>query len=145
MSRTWRIPSFLLVLVLAATAGWFPGGALIPRTPQAGAGPDRATGLHLTDRPDFDHLAHIAALGGNEGCLTCHPDRDSPRTRETSTPCSTCHGERTPPTAVRRSGGRDAGVAPRLSRSAEVQTHPVGLGRPATLQAPLAGPEGNSW
>jgi hypothetical protein len=145
MPGTWRIPSFLLVLVLAAAAGWLPGGPLIPWTPQAGVGPDRGMELHATDRPDFDHLAHIAALGGDEGCLGCHPDRSLPRTRETSTPCATCHGERAPSTAAQHSGGRDAGVAPRLSRSAEVQTHPVGLGRPATLQAPLAGPEGNSW
>ena len=32
---------------------------------------------------------------------------------------------------------------PRLSRKID-QTHPVGLASPATLQAPLAGPEGNS-
>jgi hypothetical protein len=145
MPGTRRIPSFLLVLMLAAVAGWFPGGSILPGTPPAGAGSGLGRGLQPADHPDFDHLAHIAALGGDEGCLICHPDRRLPKTRKTSTSCSTCHGETPPGTIALRGGHRDAGVPSRLSRPVEGQTQPVGLGRPATLQAPLAGPEGNIW
>ena len=114
MPRSWRTPSFLLLLVLAAAAGWLPGGSFLPA--------DSSPAVSA----DFNHLAHIAALGENQSCPVCHADRNRPRTRATSTPCATCHGEMS-------------------ARSGEGQTQPVGLGRPATLQAPLAGPEGKSW
>jgi hypothetical protein len=123
MPRSWRIPSFLLVLVMAAAAGWLPRGS---------------SGI-----PDFDHLAHIAALGEKESCRTCHADPSRPKTRESSTPCATCHGEMAPGTAAPRYRLRDSGAPSRPFPSGEGQTQPVGLGRPATLQAPLAGPEGN--
>ena len=113
MPRSWRIPSFLLLIVLAAAAGWLPGGPFLP----AASVPAIAA--------DFGHLAHIAVLGENQSCPLCHADRHRPRTRATSTPCATCHGEMP-------------------ARSGEDQTQPVGLGRPATLQAPLAGPLGKS-
>jgi hypothetical protein len=48
---------------------------------------------------------------------------------------------------------RMAGMSPHMGVGQETtgfarglhQTHPVGLGNPATLQAPLAGPLGNNW
>lgn len=40
----------------------------------------------------FDHALHAEALGGNEGCTTCHADPDEPRSREEmDRSCADCH------------------------------------------------------
>ena len=41
-------------------------------------------------------------------------------------------------------GSRGVGLIGATSCPSGTHTHPVGLGRPATLQAPFAGPDGNS-
>jgi hypothetical protein len=42
--------------------------------------------------PLFDHAAHEAALGGDDGCVECHAD-GQPKTMEASTACSECHAD----------------------------------------------------
>jgi hypothetical protein len=91
MPGNGRIGSFLLVLGLAALIGWLPGGPFVPGPAPLGAGPDPEIALRSGAISAFDHLAHIAALEGDQGCRTCHPDPSQPKTRETSASCVTCH------------------------------------------------------
>jgi Ni/Fe-hydrogenase subunit HybB-like protein len=39
----------------------------------------------------FNHIDHIIAEGGNDGCIKCHVDPNVEKNRVTSTPCSSCH------------------------------------------------------
>ena len=39
----------------------------------------------------FNHIDHIAAEGGNKGCVKCHTNSNFEKNRETSLNCATCH------------------------------------------------------
>ena len=69
----------------------------------------------------------------------------SPRSVRPQTAAPGRAAGRTParPGGARR-GARPGRAADRRTTRGSDQTQPVGLGRPATLQAPLAGPDGNS-
>lgn len=61
--------------------------------PGAEATPCAECHRSMSGRTDvFDHDFHADRLGGNEGCVECHPSPDAPRTREAVRPCGDCHG-----------------------------------------------------
>lgn len=39
----------------------------------------------------FDHASHVASLDGNAGCVKCHADADTSKTRTNATGCERCH------------------------------------------------------
>ena len=41
----------------------------------------------------FEHMYHVDKLGGNDGCIQCHTDSTSAKTRDTAVACSECHAD----------------------------------------------------
>jgi hypothetical protein len=44
----------------------------------------------------FDHASHAQALGGNAGCVECHPAPAGPKDYATATACARCHDDLVP-------------------------------------------------
>jgi Ni/Fe-hydrogenase subunit HybB-like protein len=60
----------------------------------------------------FDHRRHVAATGGNDGCIRCHAGDGAAKTRAAATPCDTCHRREVRPEArIARSLSLPPGIA----------------------------------
>jgi Ni/Fe-hydrogenase subunit HybB-like protein len=65
---------------------------------------------HETDI--FDHAEHVASVGGNAACTTCHEDLSLPKNRDTARSCFGCHDRLVAEGAVYAPDGEKVKPAP---------------------------------